>query len=121
MLMELNRPLFAFEKDDSSMFLIERPDRLLYHLEAIDIENDEYLFWDSSGAAVSVSTVHGKIDRITPCDQSMSLADAFRMYSHSRGLEISAEGTPVEVWECIQSRLPRKKGFWKRLFPRLQK
>lgn len=32
------------------MLLIERPDRLLYHLEAIDIENDEYLFWDSTGA-----------------------------------------------------------------------
>jgi hypothetical protein len=27
-------PLFVFEKDDHSMFLIERPDRLLYHLES---------------------------------------------------------------------------------------
>jgi hypothetical protein len=35
-------PLFVFEKDDCSMFLVETPDKVLYHLEPIDIENDEY-------------------------------------------------------------------------------
>lgn len=33
-------PLYAFEKDDSSIRLIENMDRILYHMEAIDIENE---------------------------------------------------------------------------------
>jgi hypothetical protein len=41
-------PLFDFEEDDLSMPLVERPDRLLYHLETVDIENDKYPFWDGS-------------------------------------------------------------------------
>ena len=72
--MNVEFPLFVFEKDDRSMLLIERPDRLLYHLETIDIENDEYLFWDSTGAGVSVSVARDAIDQITRCNQSMSLS-----------------------------------------------
>jgi hypothetical protein len=53
--MNVRFPLFAFEKDDHSMFLIEEPDRLLYHLEWIDIEDQEYIFWDSTGAGVRVT------------------------------------------------------------------
>jgi hypothetical protein len=41
-------PLFAL-LDDRSMLIIEHCDRILYHLEAIDIENDEYFFWDAAG------------------------------------------------------------------------
>jgi hypothetical protein len=65
--MNVEFPLFAFEKDDRSMLLIEKSDRLLYHLEAIDIENDEYVFWDAKGAGVCVSVTHDAIDQITRC------------------------------------------------------
>ena len=61
-------PLFVFEKDDRSMSLIETPERVLYHLEAIDIENDEYLFWDASGAGVCVSLTRDGIDSFRLCD-----------------------------------------------------
>lgn len=36
------------------MIRIEESSRILYHLEAIDIENEEYLFWDANGAGVSL-------------------------------------------------------------------
>ena len=68
------------------MLLIEGPDRLLYHLETIDIENDEYLFWDSTGARVSVA--RDAVDQITRCDQSMSLSDAFEAFVQSLGLGV---------------------------------
>jgi hypothetical protein len=42
--MKVEFPWFGFERDDLSMLLVERPDRLLYHLETIDIETDKYLF-----------------------------------------------------------------------------
>jgi hypothetical protein len=83
----------VFEKDDRSMLLIEKRDRLLYHLETIDIENDEYLFWDSTGAGTRVSVARDAIDQITRCDQSMSLSDAFEAYVQSLGLGVSLERT----------------------------
>jgi hypothetical protein len=62
--MEVQFPLFVFEKDDRSMYLIESPERVFHHLEAIDIENGEYLFWDSTGAGVCVGcTWKGKTNR----------------------------------------------------------
>ena len=43
--MSIAYPLFVFDKSDRAMRLIEEPERLFFHLEEIDIENDEYLFW----------------------------------------------------------------------------
>jgi hypothetical protein len=48
-------PLFAFEKDDQSMFLITGQEGIAYHCEAIDIENAEYVFWDSVGEGMRQS------------------------------------------------------------------
>lgn len=98
------------------MLLIEKSDRLLYHLEAIDIENDEYVFWDAKGAGVCVSVTHDAIDQITRCDRSMSLSDAFQAYSQSLSLRVSLQGPPSEVWGRIQSQLPKRRPFWTRLF-----
>ena len=67
--MSVTYPLFAFEKDDKSMRLIENESRILSHLEAIDIENDEYVFWDASGegvsVAVSVGAFKSKLESVT--------------------------------------------------------
>jgi hypothetical protein len=116
--MDVRFPLFAFEKDDDSMFLIEKPDRLLYHFEWIDIENEEFIFWDSTGAGVCVTVKDRAIDQIRHCEQSKSLSDAFEAYAQSHGLQISLQGSPVEVWTRIQSQLPKKKSLWTRLFSR---
>src|SRR5712692_7335285 len=101
--MNVEFPLFVFEKDDRSMFLVEKPDRLFYHLEMIDIENDEYVFWDLTGAGVCISVANGAIDQITRCDHSMSISDALKAYSESVDLRISLQGPPMEVWTHLQS------------------
>src|SRR5271169_2387002 len=75
--MDAQFPLFVFEKDDRSMYLIETPRRILYRLETIDIENNEYLFWDSTGAGVRISVTPSALKRIELCDQTMSLREAF--------------------------------------------
>ena len=59
--MSVTYPLFVFEKDDKSIRLIENESRILYHLEAIDIENEEYVFWDSSGSGVLVTVTPTRI------------------------------------------------------------
>ena len=46
-------PLFV-QLDDGAVIQIQNRDKVLYDLEAIDIENDEYLFWDANGNGVKV-------------------------------------------------------------------
>jgi hypothetical protein len=37
-------PLFVFETDDRSMYLVETPGSVLYRLDTIDIEDGLYFF-----------------------------------------------------------------------------
>jgi hypothetical protein len=63
-------PLFVFEKDDYSMFVVETPDKVLDHMEPIDIENGEYLCWDANGGAVRISISGQRVTGIcygSPC------------------------------------------------------
>src|SRR6267142_919257 len=114
--MNVEFPLFVFEKDDLSMLLIEGPDRLLYHLETVDIENDEYLFWDSTGAGVCVSVARDAIDQIELCDQATTLPQAFDAYARAYGLQMSLGQSPLDIWRSLQSQLPPRKTLWARLF-----
>jgi len=114
--MDAQFPLFVIEKDYSSMTLIEAPERILYHLEAIDIENGEYLFWDSTRAGINISVERGRVKQITLCDQAMSLQEAFETYAKSRGLQVIAGESALETWRGLQSQLPPRKSLWQRLF-----
>ena len=107
--MDAHFPLFAFEKDDHSMYLIETPERVLYNLEAIDIENDEYLFWDSTGASVSISVARGAVKQIAPCEQAMLLREAFETHAKAYGLHVIAGESAIDTWRGLQSQLPPRK------------
>ena len=98
------------------MHLIETAEHVLYHLESIDIENDEYLFWDSTGTGARVSVVRGKVADITLCDQQMSLREAFQKYAEANGLRVAVGKSPIDTWRDCQLHLPPKKTFWQRLF-----
>lgn len=116
MAVEVKFPLIVFETDDRSMFLIETPERLLHRLEKIDIENNEYVFWDSSGAGVCVSVAHGVKNQIAFCDNAMSVAEAFEAYARSYGLRLPLGESPLEIWRSLQSQLPPRRTLWARLF-----
>jgi hypothetical protein len=114
--MDVRFPLFVFAKDDHSMYLIETPERVLYHLEAIDIENDEYLFWDASGAGVCVSVTREVIDSVGLYDPPMTLPEAFEAYARAHELHMPSGQSPLATWESLQSQLPPRKTLWTRLF-----
>lgn len=114
-------PLYVFEKDDSSMFRVEHPDRLLYHMETTDIEDEEYYFWDRDGRPVRISAGDGKIRAIEYCEGAMSLQGAFERYTESRDISADTSGNPSDSWNRIEdaiSRLPRRRGFLSGLFKR---
>jgi hypothetical protein len=114
--MDVQFPLFVFEKDDHSMYLVETPERVLYHLEAIDIENGEYLFWDSSGAGVCVSVTGDVLDPIRLCDPVLTLSEALGAYARTHKLQLPLEQSPLATWRSLQSQLPPRKTFWTRVF-----
>ncbi len=104
------------------MLVIERPDRILYHLEAIDIENDEYLFWDATGVPVKVTILKNKVADVSECAPKLPLRDAFVSYLETLDLPPTlAAGAPTEVWNRIQQELekrPKKSSWFAKLFTR---
>jgi len=98
------------------MCLIETSERILYHLEAIDIENNEYLFWDSAGAGVRISMARGEVKQIERCDQTMSLREAFDKYAESNGLRVIPGESQTEIWRGFESQIPPRRTLWGRLF-----
>ena len=100
-------PLFVFEKDDCSMFLVETPDKVLYHMEPIDIENNEYVCWDSNGNAVRISIQGQGVTGINHGAAEMPLAEAFKRHSDAFGLDVDTTGSVDRVWHRLkQARKP---------------
>ncbi len=122
--MTVTYPLFVFEKDDQSMKLVEDSSRILFHMEAIDIENGEYVFWDANGngvsVAVSLTAFKSELMDVTSCAALFPLRDAFALYAKALGLsEINVDGPPSEVWRRILKELekrPKKRSFFSRVF-----
>ena len=100
-------PLFVFEKDDCLMFLVETPDKVLYHMEPIDIENDEYVCWDSNGNAVQISIQGQRVTGIDHGAAEMPLAEAFKRHSDAFGLDVDTTGSVDEVWHRLKQALNR--------------
>jgi hypothetical protein len=114
-------PLFVFERDDYSMFVVEAPDTVLYHMEPIDIENGKYLCWDANGRAVRISISGQWVTGICYCEPEIPLAQAFRRYSEVYGLDVDTTGPFDQVWCRLKdpaSRAPRSRGLLSRLFRR---
>jgi hypothetical protein len=100
------------------MYLVETPGRILYRLDTIDIENNEYLFWDSTGAGVRISVTPSTVKQIELCDQTMSLREAFDRYAAAFGIQVIPNESPMEIWRAFESQLPPKRTLWDRLFHR---
>ena len=115
-------PLYVL-LDDRRMTVIESPDRILYHLEAIDIENDEYLFWDSTEKAVRITIEKNKVAYVSYCDSSLALRDAFLSYVDAVGLPRTlVEGKPADIFSGIKEELQSRwneKSWFARLLDRL--
>jgi hypothetical protein len=112
-------PLFVL-LDDRTMMSIASPDLILYHLEPIDIENEEYGFWDSTGQSFRIETRGGKITEVRPCESNMSLNDAFLAYVDAMSLPRTlVDGEPTEILDRIDHELrarPKKASWLSKLF-----
>lgn len=118
--MNVTYPLFVFWRDDRSMNLIEEPAHILYHQEAIDIRNDECVFWDVNGAGVCVEIddgtffSSGKVTKVSSCPPEFPLTKAFEDYVASLGLPWEfGDGELIDIWRSIQiAAKSRPKSLW---------
>jgi hypothetical protein len=116
-------PLYV-RLDDGEIMRIGNADRILYHLEAIDIENDEYMFWDAAKHGLRVLINKGKVGGFEKADNKITLQQAFEEYARQlveRGATVDTSGTPEEIWTNIEKArdsLPRPEGLFSRLFGR---
>jgi|ERR1700674_1480364 len=113
-------PLYV-RLDDGEVIRIESFDRILYHLEAIDIENDEYMFWDAAGHGLKILILKGKVSGFEKIDNKVTLQQAFEEYARQlaqRGATVDTSGTPDEIWAKVQTAkesLQSAPGFLSRL------
>jgi hypothetical protein len=116
-------PLYV-RLDDGRVLRIEAFERILSYLEAIDIENDEYLFWDAVGHGLKVVIKKGRVTGFEQVEHQSTLQQAFEGYAKQLGAAIDTSGTPEEVWarvDSVKQSLPRSRSLFSRLFGRLTK
>ncbi len=90
-------------------------------LEPIDIENDEYLYWDANGRSVRISISGKQVTGIEYGAAEMPLAEGFRRHSDAFGLHVDTAGPFDQLWHRVEeakSRLPRRKALLSKLFRR---
>ena len=108
-------PLFVFEKNDYSMFVIET------HMDPIDIENDNYLCWDANGRAVRISIAGQRVTGICYGEAEITLEEAFKRYSEVYGLDVETS-VPLDQMRThlkeAQRRSARSSGLLSELFKR---
>ncbi len=96
------------------MFLVEMPEDLWCHIEPIDFENDEYLFWDSQGRGVRLALQGGKWNRMATltsldeADNEITLQEAFGRYAQALGATVDTTGKLADVWARLQSNVKPK-------------
>jgi hypothetical protein len=97
------------------MQLVRKRDDLFGQIEEIDLENDEYIFWDANGEGVSVRSNRDNV-AIEHSEAAKPLAEAFSDYARSLGLSVDVVGMPIEVWGRIQDEVrKRPKGLFAKL------
>ena len=97
---------------------------LLYHLEAIDIENDEYMFWDANGHGLTILIKKGRVIGFANAENKITLQQAFDDYVRQLGVGVDTTGTPEEIWDKVKKakeELPHRPSFLSRLFNRTPK
>jgi hypothetical protein len=103
--MDLAFPVFVREKDSGDIQRFESLYEMQRQLERIDIENDEYEAWDTTGARLSLRAqqpVWLAVSRATDASPD-ELRSALQDYAGQQGIQLTArEGTTfVELFDQI--------------------
>lgn len=104
-------PIFVLMKDSGEVIKFTTLDAMQHDLEAIDIENHEYLAWDADGTALELGTqkpVWIKIEE--KASDRNSLLKAIRAFAVSKGVHVNNDPSSLtEVEELLESITHKKR------------
>jgi hypothetical protein len=104
-------------RDGGRALRIDSFDKVLDHSEAIDIENDKYLFWGATGQRLKSSLTRERLPVLKNADNNVTLQEALEKNSlgNSKNAEQSliqhTTGTAEQIWaklERAEQTLPRR-------------
>ena len=105
-------PIFVFLKDDNSIELVRDADQLC-RFEKIDLDNQEYLFWDATGASLRITAAEEGRFVISASSEERSLSQAFAIFAKRLGIsDANLGGTPLEVFERLSASNPPKRNWF---------
>lgn len=124
--MSIKFPIFGQDKD-KSIFIIETKFKLSYHLENIDIENKEYIGWDSDGKPIEFYLENNEIKVCCLSNESklkelkQAILDYAQLYRPKVPFDYSGSNV-VDLFKAAESHISqgrlsykikmKLRGFW---------
>jgi hypothetical protein len=121
--MSISFPMLVLVQDSGELLRFDSIAEMQHHLERIDVENEEYLAWESSGHPVTMTVEEPlwlKLESRAEKPDTAGLFSALQRFAESRGVKLQAgdqNTTPLALYEKIVAQSPRtEKGVLGKLF-----
>jgi hypothetical protein len=116
-------PVLVLERDSGDVMRFDSASEMQKQLERIDVENEEYLAWESSGRPISMAVeepVWLKLESKAAQPDIAGLFSALQGFAESRGVKLQAgdqNTSPLALYEEITAQTPpAKRGVLGKLF-----
>lgn len=118
--MSISFPVLLLERDSQDVMRFDSVFDMQEYLERIDIENDEYVAWDSTGRALRMAVQEPVWLKVEPRADlpDSGLQKALEQLAESRGIKLQPPDKgmpPLMLYEKIIAHSPRP-GFLKKTF-----
>ena len=116
-------PVLVLERDSGDVMCFNSVAEMQKQLERIDVENAEYLAWESSGRPIQMAVQEPlwlKLECSAQEPDTAGLFSALKKFAESRGVKVDAvdqNTSPLALYEkIIAQSLPAKRGVLGKLF-----
>lgn len=116
-------PVLVLEKDSGDLMRFNSVAEVQKQLERIDVENEEYLAWESSGRPIRMAVEEPlwlKLESKADEPDTSGLFSALQRFADSRGVKLLPENQnmkPLALYEKIVAQSPRaERGVLGKLF-----
>jgi hypothetical protein len=112
MSMSIFFPVLVLEKDSGDVMRFNSAAEMQKQLERIDIENEEYLAWDSSGRRISMTVEEPlwlKLESWKQKPDAAGLFNALQRFARLRGVTLETtdqDTSPISLYEKVVGQKP---------------
>ena len=121
--MNVTFPVLVLERDSGDVMRFNSVAEMQKQLERIDVENAEYLAWESNGRPIQMAVQEPlwlKLECNAPEPDTGGLFNVLKKFAESRGVKVDAgdqNTSPLALYEKIIAQSPpAKKGVLGKLF-----